>query len=298
MRNRKAISRKRRTTKVGFAQERLHPKHGLGRALRVASVAILGLGVAFGVAEERDAAAGPTAQDIMGKVAVSRKLEGSEAVVKMKVGNGKGQTRESRLSMATKLYDSGNTEKRVYKFTSPPEVKGTGVLVFDYDDKSDDVWVYLPALRKTRRIVSSDRAKSFMGSEFSYGDLNIPSLAEFNFTLVKEENVGGETCYVIDLIPKSDAIKDSEGYSKKTYWISKSKYVVLKGLYYDLEGRLLKELTASDIKLLDADRQRYRAMRMEMKNEQNGRLSVFETEKVSFAPETKDDYFTLANLEK
>ena len=105
--------------------------------------------------------------------------------------------------MATKLYDGGKTEKRIYRFLSPADVQGTGVLVFDYEAKADDVWIYLPALRKTRRIVSSQRSQSFMGSEFSYGDLNIPALDDFNYKLVKEEPFGGEACCVIDATPKS-----------------------------------------------------------------------------------------------
>lgn len=260
--------------------------------------AIVAGAMGLGIVQTQDAEAGPSAREIMGKVSVSRKLDGSEAVVSMKIINDKGQTRERTLSMATKLYDSGNTEKRVYNFTSPSEVKGTGVLVFDYENKADDVWVYLPALRKTRRIVSSERSKSFMGSEFSYGDLNIPELDEFNYTLVKEESAGGEACYVVDVVPKSKDIAESEGYSKKTYWISKEKFVVRKGLYYDLDGKLLKELTANDIKLLDTNKKRYRAMKMEMVNKQNGRRSLFETEKVAFAPGTKDEYFTTQHLER
>ena len=138
--------------------------------------ALLGLGTAR-------ADAGPSAREIMDKVTVTRKLDGSEAVVKMTSVDDKGQSRERDITMATKLYDGGKTEKRIYRFLSPADVQGTSILVFDYEAKADDVWIYLPALRKTRRIVSSQRAQSFMGSEFSYGDLNIPALDEFNYTL-------------------------------------------------------------------------------------------------------------------
>jgi Outer membrane lipoprotein-sorting protein len=240
----------------------------------------------------------PSARDIMDKVTTTRKLDGSEAVIKMTVVGEGGQAREREISMATKLYDGGKTEKRIYRFLSPADVQGTGILVYDYADKPDDVWIYLPALRKTRRVVSSQRSQSFMGSEFSYGDLNIPSLDDFTYTLAKEEPMGGEACYVVDLVPKNKEIADAEGYSKKTYWVSKAKMAVVRGLYYDKDGKLLKELTAQDIKLLDPKNKRYRAMHMEMTNKQNGRKSVFETKKVTFSPNTKDDYFTTAYLER
>ena len=240
----------------------------------------------------------PSAREIMDKVTTTRKLDGSEAVIKMTVLGEGGQAREREISMATKLYDGGKTEKRIYRFLSPADVQGTGILVYDYEAKPDDVWIYLPALRKTRRVVSTQRAQSFMGSEFSYGDLNIPSLDDFTYTLVKEEASGGEPCYVIDLVPKSKEIAEAEGYSKKTYWVSKAKMAVVRGLYYDKDGKLLKELIAQDIKLLDPKNKRYRAMHMEMINKQNGRKSVFETKKVAFSPSTKDDYFTTAYLER
>jgi hypothetical protein len=240
----------------------------------------------------------PSARDIMDRVTTTRKLDGSEAVIKMTVVGENGQAREREISMATKLYDGGKTEKRIYRFLSPADVQGTGILVYDYEAKPDDVWIYLPALRKTRRVVSTQRAQSFMGSEFSYGDLNIPSLDDFGYTLVKEEASGGEPCYVIDLVPKSKEIAEAEGYSKKTYWVSKAKMAVVRGLYYDKDGKLLKELIAQDIKLLDPKNKRYRAMHMEMINKQNGRKSVFETKKVTFSPSTKDEYFTTAYLER
>jgi outer membrane lipoprotein-sorting protein len=239
-----------------------------------------------------------SARDIMDKVTMARKLDGSEAVVKMTVVGDKGQTRERAISMATKLYDGGKTEKRIYRFVSPADVQGTGVLVFDYEAKADDVWIYLPALRKTRRIVSSQRTQSFMGSEFSYGDLNIPALDDFNYTLVKQEPWAGEACWVVDVLPKNQDVAEGEGYSKKTYWVSKEKLAVVRGLYYDKDGKLLKELIARDIKLLDPRNKRYRSMHMEMVNKQNGRRSVFESQKVTFAPATKDEYFTTTYLER
>ncbi len=244
------------------------------------------------------AAAAPSPRDIMDKVTVTRKLDGSEAQVKMTTFDDKGQSRERALTMATKLYDGGKTEKRVYRFVSPADVQGTSILVFDYENKPDDVWIYLPALRKTRRIVSSQKSQSFMGSEFSYGDLNIPALDDFNYKLDREESVKGEACWVIDLTPKNKEVEDSDGYSKKTYWVSKDKYTVLRGLYYDKDGKLLKELVADNVKLLDPKNKRYRALHMEMINKQNGRKSIFESTKIAFAPNTKDEYFTTAYLER
>jgi hypothetical protein len=240
----------------------------------------------------------PSAREIMEQVTSARKLDGSEATVKMTVFGDNGEKRERQITMATKLFDGGKTERRLYRFVAPADVQGTGVLVFDYEQKADDVWIFLPALRKTRRVVSSQRTQSFMGSEFTYGDLNIPALDDFNYTLVKQEPADGEACWVVEVMPKTPDIARGEGYSKKTYWVSKDKLAVVRGLYYDNDGKLLKELVARDIKLLDAKKKRYRSLHMEMINKQNGRRSVFESQKLTFAPNTKDDYFTTAYLER
>ena len=240
-----------------------------------------------------------SAREIMEKVTSTRKLDGSESTIKMTIFDEKGQTREREITSATKLFDGGKTEKRVFRFTAPADVQGTGVLIFDYESKADDVWIFLPALRKTRRILSSQGSQSFMGSEFSYSDLNIPALEDFDYTLVKEEAcAGNDTCYVVDVSPKTKETAAADGYSKRTYWVSKSKFVATRVLHYALDGKLLKELIASDAKLLDAKKKRYRTMRMEMINKQNGRRSVFESTKMTYTPNTKDEYFTTSYIER
>ncbi len=239
-----------------------------------------------------------TGRDIMDKVSTARKLDGSEAVVKMTIYNAQNQSRERKIAMATKLYDAGKTEKRIYKFLSPADVKGTGVLAFDYENKADDMWIYLPALRKTRRIVSSNKSKAFMGSEFSYADMNIPKLDNYKYKVLKEEKVEGELCYVVETLPKNEDIADEEKYSKKIVWVAKKDFTIRKATYYDLDGELLKTLISKNIKLVDPDKKRYRSMHMEMKNEQNGRRSVFVCEKVALNKDVKDEYFTTAYLER
>jgi hypothetical protein len=234
--------------------------------------------------------------EIMSKVAENRRLAGSEAIVEMRIINEKGETRTRKLKMATKLSDDGKTEKRIYRFLEPEDVKGTGVLVFDHEEKADDIWIFLPALRKSRRVVSSERSQSFMGSEFTYGDLNIPVLSEYSYKYIGDEEQGGEPCFKVEVTPKPGT--KSDGYQKKTYWISKKSYAVRRGLYYDKNGKLLKELLTQDIRLLDKDKNRWRTTRMEMINKQNGRRSVFVTRQVAFKPNTKEEFFTTRFLER
>jgi outer membrane lipoprotein-sorting protein len=239
-----------------------------------------------------------SAHDIMEKVANTRKLEGSEAVIKMTLIDEKGGKREREIAAATKLFDGGKTEKRVFRFLSPSDVKGSGFLVFDYTGKTDDAWFYMPALRKTRRILSSDSSKPFMGSEFTFGDLNPPPVDDYTYTMGKEAPCAGGTCYVIDATPKSKAIAAADGYAKRTYYVNKSNYVPVKIVHYGTDGKLLKEMNASQIKLLDAKNKRYRALRNEMINKVNGRKSIFEFTKMTFSPKVKDEFFTQSFIER
>jgi len=239
-----------------------------------------------------------SARDIMEKVALTRKLDGSEASITMTLIDEKGGKRVRVLDAWTKLFDGGKTEKRVFRFQSPADVRGTGFLVFDYEAKPDDAWIFMPAMRKTRRILSSQTGQKFMGSEFTYGDLNTPALDDYTYTLGKEEPAGGESCYVVDAVPKNKDTAKADGYAKRTYWVSKSKLVVLKILHYAADGKVIKELTASEVKLLDAKKKRYRSLRNEMVNKQNGCRSVFDFTKMSFAPNTKDDLFTPTFIER
>jgi hypothetical protein len=269
--------------------------HHAGRIVGI----VASIGISLGVMTQASSIqAGPSPRDIMNKVTQARKLDGSEAVVKMSIIEPNGTKREREISMATKLYDGGETEKRLYRFLAPADVKGTGILVFDYTSKADDIWIFMPALRKTRRVVSSERSKSFMGSDFSYGDLNIPALDEFDYAMVKEDDVGGDKCWVIDVTPKSPDTAKAEGYAKKTYWVSQKSNTVRKAVFMDTDGKALKELKTDDVKLLDPKKNRYRTMRMEMTNKKTGRKSVFDTSKIAFAPDTKDEYFTPRYLER
>lgn len=265
---------------------------------RIAILAILGAWGLSTLAPVSDAHAGADPAAIMKAWAESRKLDNSEAVVKMRIVAKGGQARERKIAMATRLYDGGKTEKRVYRFLEPAEVKGTGVLVVDYEDKADDVWIFLPALRKTRKVVSSERSKSFMGSEFSYGDLNIPDLKEYKFNLLGAEKVGGADCWKIETLPKDPSTAKSEGYSKKIFWIDKATHALLQGEFYDLSNKLQKKLVSRDVKLVDPAKKKYRTMKMEMTNVQDGRSSTFETTEISTKNQVKDEYFTTAYLER
>lgn len=244
------------------------------------------------------AADAPDPRALMDEATALRKLPGSEAVSTLTIYNAKGQARVRKTAMVSKLSDGGKTEKRLVRFLSPADVKGTGLLTYDYEKKDDAVWLYLPALRKTRRIVSSEQSKSFMGSEFSYADMNIPSLDDFSYTLLGEETTDGVATWKIEMKARSDEIADVQGYSKRVVWLGKSDYVVRRAEYFDFGGQVFKVMMASDIRELDTQPPRRRAFRLEVVNKNNGRRSTLEIGELEVSPDVKDDYFTTRYLER
>jgi outer membrane lipoprotein-sorting protein len=239
-----------------------------------------------------------SAEMIVDRSFKATKLAGAEALSTMTIIDQKGRERIRRIASVTKLFDNGETEKRLIRFLSPADVKGTGLLTFDYEKKDDDMWLFMPALRKTRRIVSSEKAKNFMGSEFSYADMTPPNLEDFTYTLQGEEVVERTLCWIIEMLPVDDDIADENGFSRRIIYVAKEDFVIRRAIYYDLDGELHKELTVKEVKELDPENRKYRPMHMNMVNKQNGRKSILKIDEIQFNPEVKDEYFTTRYLER
>jgi hypothetical protein len=158
----------------------------------------------------------------------------------------KGKTRERQIRSFSKDY--GEDSKSVMVFDKPADVKGTGFLSWEYDDedKDDDRWLYMPAMKKVRRISGSSSNDYFMGSDFTYDDMGDRNVDEDEHTLLREEEVEDNPCWVVQSIPKDD---DSD-YIKKIVWIRKDINFAVKAEYYDKTG-LMKILTIKDIRPID-----------------------------------------------
>jgi hypothetical protein len=238
------------------------------------------------------------AQQIVDRAFKAIKAAGIEAISTLTIIDGKGRERIREIAMVSKLYDNGETEKRLIRFLSPADVKGTGLLTYDYEKKDDDMWLFMPALRKTRRIVSSEKSKNFMGSEFSYADMTPPNLDDFTYTTLGESEAEGVLCWEIEIIPVNDDVADENGFSKRVVHIAKDNFVIRTAVYFDLDGELHKELNVKEIKEIDAKNHKYRYMHMVMSNKQNGRKSIMKVNEIQFNPNVKDDYFTTRYLER
>jgi hypothetical protein len=112
------------------------------------------------------------------------------------IRDGKGNIRSRQITTVSQKFQTVN--KTIVRFLAPADVKGTAILVYDYEKQSDDMWVYLPALRKVRRVISSEKGKNFMGSEFTNADMSKPNFDDFDYKLIGSEILSGFECYKIE----------------------------------------------------------------------------------------------------
>ncbi len=150
--------------------------------------------------------------------------------------NKRGNKRVRKIETKRKTQEDGEAKSVAY-FRAPADVKGTAFLVWEHKDQDNDVFIYLPALKKIRRIASDQKNQSFMGSDFSYADMENEDIDSAVHKTVREEEWQGKACWVIESIPKPDS--DSE-YSKMITWVSKENQIPEKVDYYDKKGKHFK----------------------------------------------------------
>ena len=228
---------------------------------------------------------------------VSRVVDSTQNTV-ITLTNKGGQQRVRRTTGATKLDANGIDNMRVVRFSSPPDVEGTATLLVEHSAGDDDIWIYLPALRKVRRIVSANKRESFVGTDFSYGDVIGHKVDDWTHARLKEESIDGQACHVIESVPKDGAVRDSSGYSKMVSWIRTDNFVMVKAEYWDRSGQPLKRAVFSDIQLVDRERDKWQAMHLEAVNLQTGHKTEIDLKDFRANQQVPRDYFTTRYLER
>jgi outer membrane lipoprotein-sorting protein len=144
-----------------------------------------------------------------------------------------------KRSMKTYSKDYGKDSKRLIFFITPADVKNTAFLTYDYyeSSKDDDQWLYLPALKKVKRIPSTDKSSSFMGSDFSYFDMTDRDLEDYDFKLLKETKVRGHDAWMIESTPRNQEVIDESGYEKTIAIIRKDNHMVVRAINFLTNGK-------------------------------------------------------------
>jgi outer membrane lipoprotein-sorting protein len=197
------------------------------------------------------------------------------ADMRMTLRNKKGEESVRQIRIRTLEVD-GDGDKSLSIFDEPADVKGTAMLTWSHGLKPDDQWLFLPAIKRVKRISSRNKSGPFMGSEFAFEDLGSQEIEKYSYKYLRDESCGDLQCYVIERKP---AYKFS-GYTRQTVWLDKEAYRMIKVDFFDRKNEPLKTLQASDYQqFLD---HYWRPGKMEMVNHQNGKSTTLEWQNYKF----------------
>lgn len=217
----------------------------------------------------------------------------SSANMQMILSNklGESSTRDIRIkSMETGGEDNG--DKSLTVFDSPNDVKGTAFLSYSHIVSADDQWLYLPALKRVKRISSSNKSGPFMGSEFAFEDLSSFEVGKYHYKYLADEDVAGQKAFKIEYYP---TYKHS-GYKKMISWIDQQEYRVLKTDFYDRKGALLKTLSYQNYQQYLG--QYWRAHKMVMVNHQSEKSTELVWSEYHFKTGLNEDDFNRNSLKR
>jgi outer membrane lipoprotein-sorting protein len=160
---------------------------------------------------------------------------------------------ERKRNIRRFMQDKGEDTRFIMFFQSPADVKDTGFLTYDYDEyeKDDDQWLYLPALKKTKRIASSDKSGSFMGSDFNYSDMTDKNLDAYQFKILKETEVRGDNCWLIEAVPQTRKEIEETGYEKSLVFVRQDNFVVVRAVHWTSEGGKIKYMDIPKLEQVD-----------------------------------------------
>ncbi len=187
----------------------------------------------------------------------------------------------------------GDGDKSLTIFDNPRDVKGTAFLNFTHKTGDDDQWLFLPALKRVKRISSRNKSGSFMGSEFAYEDISSQEVEKYTYKWIRDEAYNGQECFVVELYPVDTK---NSGYTRQTVWIDKQEYRSLKVEFFDRKKSHLKTLTFTGYKkYLD---KYWRADEMQMVNHQNGKSTRLKFSDYKFQTGLTDKDFNKNSLKR
>ena len=263
----------------------------------VASLVLAGLMSSSGAANSQ-AAQEVQVEALMEKNYQSTRVDSSTSQASFRLVNASGQERSRVTFGATKLLGDGMANRRVIRFLSPSDVRNTTTLLLENPGKDDEIWVYLPAMKKARRLASNNKKNSFVGTDLSFGDLVGHRAKDWSHKLLKQESLAGTPVYVVESLPKTPEIAADSGYSKRVSWVAKDSLVSVKVEFHDMAGLLLKTLENSNVMLVDTKQNKFQPMQVQVKNHQTGHSTFLKFEQFVANQPVSEAYFAAGYLEK
>lgn len=214
--------------------------------------------------------------------------------------------RRQQRSRNIRIYskDFGDDTKTLSIFETPADIRGTTYLNFDWDDaeRDDDSWLYLPSLQRVKRIATSDTSDSFLGSDFTYADINGIEIDWFDYNFINQsELIDGQECWVIGIAPKpefKEKAEDATGYSRMQSWIRKDNFVALRVQAWELRGNRIKFFASSNIELIDGIWTVGRTQVVTTRNQRREHESVLEIINIEYNVDVADALFTTEYMQR
>jgi hypothetical protein len=211
--------------------------------------------------------------------------------VKMILKNKQGQESVREIRSKTLEVD-GDGDKSLVIFDQPRDVAGTALLSFTHKEGPDDQWLYLPALKRVKRIASDNKSGPFMGSEFAYEDIASQEVEKYTYKYLRDETLDGLDVFVFERYPEDK----KSGYTRQIIWLDKEHYKERKIEYYDRKKTLLKTLTFADYQQFRDSF--WRAQDMLMVNHQTGKSTRLLQTNYDFAAKLDDRDFDKNSLKR
>jgi len=240
----------------------------------------------------------PAARAIMERVDARDEGAKRTADMLMRLIDKNGKERLRQIATFTK--EMGEDTYRLMFFKHPADVKDTAFLTYDYDDpdRDDDQWLYLPALKKSKRIATSDKSGSFMGSDLNYSDMTSRDLKDYDFTLKKEMAVRGHKAWLIEAAPRSEAVVDETGYSKSLLIVRQDNDFVVRSVSWVKDGGYLKYMDVKNLEQIDGIWVATETHVTKKRGKQTVHSTVLMLDNVKFNQNLDDDLFTIRRMEK
>lgn len=265
-------------------------------------ITILGLAIAATVWTLSANAAEMSAREVMEAVDQRADGETREANYTMVLIDRRERERSRELTILSKDY--GEDTRTLSTFASPADIRGTAYLNYDWDDpdRDDDSWLYLPAMQRVRRIASSDTSDSFLGSDFTFADINGIEVTWYDYRFVNEsEMIDGQEVWIIEATPRAelkDKAEDATGYSRMQAWIRKDNFVQIRAQAWELRGNRIKYFTASDIRQVDGIWTVHRQQAVTTRNGRQEHASVLQLNTIRYNIDIDDDVLTTEAMQR
>ena len=217
---------------------------------------------------------------------------GAAARIRMVLRERDGRERVRVLDSISRR--TGDDVSSVVRFREPADVAGTAFLLLERAGQATEQWVYLPGIRRTRRIVGRERQGSFMGSDFSYADLDQRELRHVTARKLSDERLGQSDCFVIEAVPRGGGDEPAV-YGKVQVWVRKADFVPLRIRFHDRAGELVKTLYSRRVSTIDG---RPVILESRMQNARTGHVTDLVIETIRFRSDFADDVFSPRSLER